>query len=284
MSDRCGFPFLPFAGAVAILVLASCGRTESPAGAASRTRGNSAGPQVFRVGNGSEPQDLDPQTVSGTTEHKLVMAFFEGLATEDPKDLHPVPGLAESWDISTDGRVYTFHLRANGRWSNGDPLVAPDLVESYRRMLSPKLASEYAYLIYNFVVGAKDYYEGKLTDFGAVGFKAPDNRTLQITLRHPTPYLLKIIASHYAWTPVPVKVVQKFGALDQKRTSWTRAGNLVGSGPFLLKEWQPNQRIVGVRNPHYWDAKKVKLDEIHFLPTEDIATDENATKKSSGAA
>jgi oligopeptide transport system substrate-binding protein len=241
---------------------------------ASQRSGGLASEQIWKVGNGSEPQDLDPQTVTGVTEHKIIMALFEGLASEDPKDLHPVPGLAESWDISEDGKIYTFRLRPNLKWSNGDPIVASEIIESFKRMLSPKLAAEYAYLVYNFVVGAKEYYEGKITDFAQVGFKAPDERTLQVTLRNATPYLMKIIASHYAWTPVPVNVVKKFAPLDQKRTAWTRAGNLVGSGPFVLKEWLPNQRIVVTRNPNYWDAQTVKLDEIHFLPTEDLSTDE----------
>ena len=260
--------------AASMALLAGCGRQEVPDIAkAAGGKGGVEG-QILKIGNGTEPQDLDPQTVTGVPEHKIISALFENLVAEDPKDLHPVPGLAERWDISEDGKVYTFHLRPNLKWSNGEPIVAGDIVESYKRMVSPKLAAEYAYLVYNFVAGAKDYYQGKITDFSQVGFKAPDERTLQVTLANKTPYLLKIIASHIAWTPVPVKVVAKFGPLDHKRTSWTRAGNLVGSGPFMLKEWRPNQRIVVTRNPHYWDAKTVKLDEIHFLPTEDLATDE----------
>lgn len=255
--------------------LSGCGKdTQSEIAHASHPPAGASAGQVLKMGNGSEPQDLDPQTVTGVPEHKIIMSLFENLACEDPKDLHPVPGLAESWDISPDGKVYTFHLRPDLKWSNGDPILASEMVESYKRMLSPKLAAEYAYLVYNFVVGAKDYYLGKITDFGQVGFKAPDERTLQVTLLNATPYLLKIIASHYAWTPVPVRVIKKFGPLDQKRTSWTRAENLVGSGAFKIKEWLPNQRIVVERNPNYWDAKTVRLDEIHFLPTEDISTDE----------
>jgi oligopeptide transport system substrate-binding protein len=268
---------LTAAGLSSVVILGGgCGRKNPSNGttASTASHGANSGAQIWRVGNGSEPQDIDPQAITGVPEHKIVMAFFEGLATEDPKDLHPVPGLAESWDISADGRVYTFHLRPNLQWSNGDPITSADILESYQRILSPAFASEYAYLIYNFVVGAKEYYEGKVKDFSQVGFMAPDDRTVVVTLRNPTPYLLKIIASHYAWTPVPVKVIKKFGALDQKRTNWTRAGNLVGSGAFMLKEWLPHQRIVAVRNPRYWDAKTVKLDEIHFLPTEDISTDE----------
>ena len=262
----------------AFLLFSGCGErkpaTKGTDAKAGRSSGGMAAEQVWKVGNASEPQDLDPQTVTGVPEHKIIMALFEGLASEDPKDLHPVPGLAEKWDISADGLVYTFHLRPNLKWSNGDPILASEIVESYQRMLSPKLASEYAYLIYNFVVGAKDFYEGKVTEFSKVGFKAPDERTVVVTLRNPTPFLIKIIANHISWTPVPVKVIKKFGALDQRRTDWTRAGNLVASGPFQLKEWLPHQRIVVARNPQYWDAKTVKLDEIHFFPTEDISTDE----------
>ena len=262
---------------VAAVLMAGCGKkapVSSDAKGEKAAAGGMAPQQIWKVSNGTEPQDLDPQNITGVPEHKLMMAFFEGLAAEDPKDLNPVPGLAERWEISDDGKVYTFHLRANAKWSNGEPITVPQIIESYQRMLSPKMAAEYAYLIYNFVAGAKDYYEGKITDFSQVGFKQTGERTLQVTLRNATPYLIKIIASHYAWTPVPVNVIKKFGALDQKRTAWTRQGNFVGSGPFLLKEWLPNQRIVAARNPHYWDAKTVKLDEIHFLPTEDVATDE----------
>lgn len=229
---------------------------------------------IFRVGNGSEVQDLDPQTVTGVPEHKIIMALFEGLVTEHPEDLSPMPGLAESWTISDDGLVYTFHLRANLRWSNGDPITAGEIVESFRRILSPSLASEYAYLVYNFVAGARDYYEGRLTDFAQVGFRAPDDRTFVVTLNHPTPYLLRIMASHYSWWPVPTHIIARYGPLDRKRLPWTKPGNLVGSGPFVLESWVPNKLIAVGRNPHYWDAATVKLDGIHFYPTEDLATDE----------
>ncbi|MEI6465519.1 MAG: peptide ABC transporter substrate-binding protein [Verrucomicrobiota bacterium] len=254
------------------LFTAGCGKSKKP----TATTGAATGgvPQIWHVGNGSEPQDLDPQAITGVPEHKLMMALFEGLATEDPQDLHPVPGLAESWDISTDGKVYTFHLRRNGQWSDGSPLTADDCLQSYKRMITPEFASEYAYLIYDYVVGAKEYYDRKLTDFAQVGFKVIDEHTLQVTLKNPAPYLMGIIASHYAWTPVPVKVIAKYGPIDRKRTGWTRLGRLVSSGPFQLKEWAPNQKIVVSRNPHYWDAANVKLDEIHFYAVEDNATEE----------
>ncbi len=233
-----------------------------------------SGQQILRLGNGTEPQDLDPQAVTGLPEHKILMALFEGLLSTDATGQKLEPGIAESWDISPDGLVYTFHLRKDAQWSDGTPLTSADYIQSYRRMLTPELGAEYAYLIFNFVAGAREYYRGEITDFDHVGFKAPDPHTLQVTLKQPTPFLLSIIASHYAWYAVPVHVISKFGPTDRKNTPWTRPGRLVGNGPFVLKEWLPNQRIEVVRNPRYWDAARVKLDEVHFYATEDIAAEE----------
>lgn len=231
-------------------------------------------PMVLRIGNGAEPQDLDPQAVTGEPEHKILMALFEGLVSADPKDLHPIPGQAESWEISKDGRIYTFHLRAGLKWSNGDPITADDFVQSYKRMITPAFAAENAYLIYNFVQGAEEYYKGELKDFSAVGFKAIDARTLQVTLKNPTPFLLKLIACHQSWFPIPAKVIEQSGSLYARGTSWTKAGKLVGNGPFILTEWLPNQKIVVARNPNYWDAANVKLDAIEFYATEDLNSEE----------
>ncbi|HEX3731271.1 MAG TPA: peptide ABC transporter substrate-binding protein [Opitutaceae bacterium] len=265
---RCLRAAWPGAALGASLLLAGCGR-QAAAGA-----GGAAG-QVLRMGNGAEPQDLDPQAVAGIPELNIIQALFDSLVEPDPQDLHPVPGLAESWDISSDGLTYTFHLRANLRWSNGDPLTADDFIQSYQRILTSSLGSEYASYFYNYVRGAKDYFEGKQTDFSQVGVQAPDPRTLVITLTHPTPFLLAMIACHYVWDPLPIKVIAKFGPLGEKGNAWTRAGNLVASGPFLLKEWTPNKRIVVVRNPNYWDAARVKLDQIEFYPTEDLGAEEH---------
>jgi oligopeptide transport system substrate-binding protein len=261
---------------VPIFLLAGCAKSPLPTEATdgSAAEQGSRPRQVFRYGNGSEPQDLDPQQVQGTPELHLIEALFEGLLSEDPKDCHPEPGLAKSWEISPDGLTYTFHLRENIKWSDGVPITANDFLLSWKRMISPNFASQYAYLVYNFVKNAKDYYDGKITDFSQVGFKAPDERTLVVTLSGPTPFLLKIIANHYAWHAVPIHTVLKYGALDERSTAWTRPGNMVSDGPFMLKEWLPQKRIVVVRNPNYWDAATVKLDEVDFYPTDDIAAEE----------
>ena len=256
----------------AALLVTCCGKTESKSGAAA-TAATPVGPRtVLNFGNGTEPQDLDPQIVTGVPENKIVNALFEGLVAEGPSGADTVGGVAERWDISEDGRTYTFHLRADAKWSNGDPVTAQDFVASYKRILTPALASEYAYKLHP-AVGAEDYNKGRLTDFSKVGFKAVDARTLVVTLNNRTPFLIEAM-KHYSWFPVHIPTVEKFGGLVRKGTAWTRPENMVGNGPFVLKEWRPNQRIVVTRSPTYWDRATVKLDTINFMPTESIDTQE----------
>ena len=243
----------------ASVFLAGCSRDTAPVAPVAK-------PKILHLGNNAEPEDLDPQAIDGIPEHKIVMALFEGLVTEDPKDLHPIPGQAESWEISADGLTYTFHLRAGLKWSDGVQLTAGNFIESYERILTPEFASEYSYLLW-FVKGAEEYNKGALKDFSQVGFRAPDDRTLVVTLKEPVPFLLNIIASHYTWMPVPLRVIAQHGPVHERRTPWTRAGTLVSNGPFLLKEWSPNQQVVVARNPHYWDAANVKLDEVVSTPS-----------------
>jgi len=233
---------------------------------------NAAGILLF--GNGAEVADLDPQTVTGVPEHKVIMALMEGLVSETPGTLEPEPAVAERWDISPDGRTYTFHLRADARWSNGDPVTATDFLRSYQRILTPALAAEYANMIHDFVVGAKEYHEGTLTDFSQVGFRVIDERTLEIRLIQPTPFFLRMLASHYAWWPVPIRVVEKFDGLARRDSAWTRPENFVGNGPFRLKAWLRQQKLVVERSPTYWDAARVRLHEIHFFNTENIPGEE----------
>ena len=229
---------------------------------------------IFHFGNGDEPQDLDPQIVTGIPEHKIIMTLFEGLVIENPKDLSPEPGVAERWTKSEDGRTYTFYLRKDARWSNGDPVTADDFLLSYKRIITPSIASEYANMIYDFVENAEDYYHGKITDFSKVGFKVIDPQTFEIRLKNPTPYFLNMLASHYSWWPVPAKVVQKFGGMETRGTAWTRPENFVCNGPFRLKEWWPNQKIIVEKSPTYWDRERVKLNEVHFYPVQSQDTEE----------
>lgn len=230
--------------------------------------------QVLFRGNGAEPQDIDPQIVSGVPEDHIIVALFEGLVSEDPKDLHPVPGVAERWEVSPDGKTYTFHLRSTAKWSNGERVTARDFIRSYQRILMPSLAAEYAYMLFA-VVNAEDYNRGALTDFSRVGFEAPDDATLRVRLRGPTPYFLGLL-NHYSWFPVPVSVIERCGPIDQRGNRWTRPENFVGNGPFVLHRWRINDVLAVRKSPTYWDADQVRLKEIRFYPIESLDTEERA--------
>src|SRR5690606_5251376 len=142
--------------------------------------------KILHFGNGAEPQELDPHIVTGVPEHNIIAALLEGLVSKDPQTLEPVPGVAERWTISGDGKTYTFYLRNNARWSNGDPVTATDFVWSWWRALQPALGNQYAYMLFS-VVNAEAYASGEVDDFSEVGIKALDDYSLQITLNNPTP-------------------------------------------------------------------------------------------------
>ncbi|HWC58750.1 MAG TPA: peptide ABC transporter substrate-binding protein [Verrucomicrobiae bacterium] len=230
--------------------------------------------QVLHIGNGTEPQDLDPDIVTGTQEFHIMMALLEGLVTEDPVDLHPVPGVAERWDISPDGKVYTFHLRNNARWSNGDAFAAQDFVNAYRRILTPSLGAEYSYMHY-VVKNAEEFNEGKITDFSQVGYKVIDPLTLEVTLNNPTPYFLSLLL-HHSWYPVHLPTVAKWGDPYTRGSKWTRPGRFVGNGAFVLAKWRVNDVIEVRKSPTYWDRERVRLNAIRFYPIESDDTEERA--------
>ncbi|MEO0054900.1 MAG: hypothetical protein RLZZ50_847 [Verrucomicrobiota bacterium] len=230
------------------------------------------GQKILRIGNGAEPQDLDPHAVTGVSEHHIITALFEGLVTQGPDGQSIAPGAAERWETSEDGLVWTFHLRADARWSNGEPVTAGDFLASFRRILTPALGSEYAYKLHH-VVGAEEFNTGKLADFAQTGFSAPDARTLVLRLKHRVPYLLEALR-HHSWFPVHLPTIEKFGPADRKGSAWTRPGNLVGNGPFVLESWRPNQEISVRRSPTYWDAAAVKLDGIVFHAVDNENTEE----------
>jgi len=233
----------------------------------------SAGP-VLRIGNGAEPQDLDPHTTTGVPEHRIATTLFEGLVSLDLATLEPVPAAAEHWSVSADGNVYTFTIRADAAWSNGAPVTAHDFVYAWRRILSPGLASEYAYMLHS-IKNAQPFNAGTLTDFGEVGAKALDDRTLEVTLENPTPYFLAMQV-HNAWYPVHGPAIERFGCMDERGTKWTRPGNHVGNGPFMLERWAPDEVITVVKNPHYWDAGAVRLAAVHFYPIQNLQTEERS--------
>ena len=227
---------------------------------------------ILHIGNGDEPQELDPHIVTGNIEAKLCQALLEGLLAQHPEDLHLIPGVARSWQESKDGKTYIFHLREDAKWSNGDPVTAADFVYSWRRALLPALGNNYAYMLY-YLKNAKRFHQREITDFSAVGVKAPDDWTLKVELENPTPFFLQLL-THMSYFPVHPPTIEAFGATDERGTLWTRPGNHVGNGPFKLKEWVLNRSIVVEKNEHYWDADRVKLEQIIFYPIQNVTTEE----------
>ena len=317
---------------------------------------------IFRYVNGDEPQSLDPAMGNGQPEARLYMALYEGLVEYNPKTLAPEPALAERWYINNDSSEFTFHLRRNARWSNGDPIDANDFVYSFRRALAKETASPNAYLA-AYLKNARAYNEGeffvrdpqsgqfllardfvedlppdpisstpvdpakpeyfpdsnepkgvpdtafhqqmhtplRLTLPGAekartkridanpklknavagkefvpvkaedLGIEAVDQYTVRISLAQQAPFFLGLLA-YQVFRLVPRKVVEQYG------DSWTRPEHIVTCGPFRLKTWIPYDKLVLERDPMYWDAASVKLDEIHLFPITDQTTTMNMYK------
>ncbi len=229
--------------------------------------------QILHRGIGHDLADLDPHLATQASDFSVLSALFEGLVAEDPVDLHPVPGVAERWEISADNLTYTFHLRANARWSNDDPVTATDFIDSWRRILTPSLAADYANLLY-VIQGAEAFNRGA-ADFSAVGLAAPDAHTVRVTLEHPTPYFLSLL-THEAYFPVHLASLEKYGSATTRNTPWARPGRLVGNGPFNLKEWRAGQEIVVEKSLTYWDHAAVRLSSIHFHTIDSLDVEERA--------
>ncbi len=254
--------------AFATLAFAACAKHETAV-----ARGNRAG--IFHVGNGAEIQSLDPHLAGGSVDHNVLCALFEGLVTLDEETFQPRPGAAERWEISGDGLVYTFHLHRDAKWSNSDVLTARDFLYSFRRALTPALGSEYKDALYP-VKNAEPFAHGRLTDFAQVGFRAPDDFTLEITLAQPTAHFLTVLRTNVCF-PVHAASVERGGArFDDRTAKWTRTAPLVTNGPFRLREWKDHQHVAVEKNPHYWDAAQVRLNEIYFYPNESTQAQELA--------
>lgn len=262
-----------FAALFAVLSVSSCKKDQT------ETASAKAEPVVFRVLNAAEPNSLDPHKIQGVIENRIYQGLFEGLVAYDPQTAAAVPGVAESWTVSDDNTVYTFKLR-DVSWSDGVKITAHTVVESWLRELAPETAAVYAWFPAMFIKGASEYNaSGETNEDGslkftpaeiqkfkeAVGVKALDDRTLEVTLVGPMPYALDAMA-HYSFAITPTHAIEKFG------DSWTNVENIVTNGPFKLKEWTPQEKVVIVKNPDYWDAENVQLDEIIYYPVDDNNT------------
>jgi oligopeptide transport system substrate-binding protein len=219
--------------------------------------------QLLLRGNGEEPQTLDPHLAEGVPSAHILRDLFEGLTTEAP-DGRIIPGAASRWNISRDGLTYTFYLRRDGAWSNGDALTADDFVYSLRRSTDPLTASNYANVLYP-IENAREVLAGELPA-EALGVTSLDRFTLQITLNDPTPYFLNLLA-HPSTYPVHRASVEEHG------NRFSRPGNLVSNGAFYLDDWAIRSHIDLLKNPYYHGADDVILDGVRYLPIEDQSTE-----------
>ncbi|MCW8331681.1 ABC transporter substrate-binding protein [Photobacterium sp. SDRW27] len=225
-----------------------------------------AAKQELVRGNGTEVASLDPHKTEGVPESHVIRDLLEGLVNQDENG-NTVPGVAESWE-TTDNRTFTFHLRKDAKWSNGDPVTAHDFVYSFKRAVDPATASPYSwYLEMTTMKNADEIIAGK-ADKETLGVTAIDDNTLKIELEAAVPYFVKMMG-HTTVKPVNQKVVEKYG------DDWTKPENFVGNGAFALDKWVVNERIVLKRNPQYWDNDKTVIDQVTFLPIENQVAEMN---------
>ena len=241
------------AAPLAALTLSACGRGG---------RGDPDGLKVLLRGNGPDPDSLDPHKARSWESMQVLRDLFEGLTRLD-QNATPIPGAAESWTVSDDGRIYTFRLRPDLRWSNGDRLVGMDFVRGLRRLVDPATASQYAQVV-GVIENASDIVAGKQPVL-ALGAAAPDERTVIITLREPAPYLLGLMA-HPSCSPLHLPSLTKLG------DRFARPGDQVSNGAFVLREWLQGSFIRAARNPRYWNDVATHLDGVKYLQI----ADENA--------
>jgi oligopeptide transport system substrate-binding protein len=226
-----------------------------------------ATPQIINLNLGAEPKTIDPALNDAVDGATVICNAFEGLERLDSKD-QPIPGVAEKYEVSTDGLHYTFHLRSNAVWSDGKPVTAQDFEYAWKRALDPATASNYAYQMY-YIKNGQGFNESALAakDKTAgitpatkdqVGVKAIDAKTLQVDLAYPTAYFLSLMAFP-TYAPVRQDIVEK------NPTDWaTKPETYVVNGPFKLKEWKSKDTITFVKNDKYWNASTVKLAQINY--------------------
>jgi oligopeptide transport system substrate-binding protein len=247
-------------GVLLFVGLTGCGGDGSAGDTAAKTA------QVLRVNVGNEPPSLDPGLATDVTSANVLNALMDPLVKLGP-DLEPEPSLAESWDVAEDGKTITFHLRTDGKWTNGDPVTANDFEYSWKRTLSPELAADYAYQFYG-IEGAQEYNAcekncDQLRD--KVGVKALDDATLEVELTTPQPWFVQQMA-HTSFLAVHRATVEQFGE------KWTEPKNIVTNGPFRLTGWQHNSSMTLEKWAGWRDAASVHLTRVDAKMIPDSTT------------
>jgi len=218
--------------------------------------------QTLHRDNGDEPQTLDPHIAEGVASAHILRDLFEGLTNESPEG-RIIPGAAIRWNISRDGKTYTFYLRRDAYWSNGDPVTAEDFVYGLRRSASPMTASSNARALLP-IENAAEVLTGE-KPLSELGVFALDEYTLQIKMRDPTPYFLALL-NHPSTYPLHRASVLEHG------NDFSVPGKLVSNGAYVLSDWVIRSHVDLVKNEKYWDAENVIIDKVHYYPFVDQST------------
>ena len=225
--------------------------------AVSGEESTNTGDKVLRVSLASAPTDINPLTISTTEGAEVVGTMYETLVRQDAEgNVEQGSGLDESWDVSEDMKVYTFHLR-DANWSDGSPITADQFVYAWQKALEPATASTMAYMMYP-IKNAAQFNTGEITDFSEVGVKALDDKTLEVTLENPADYFIEMLVIPQ-YGPLPIDSVEEAGS-----DFFLDAEHMVSNGPFICTSWDPNVGATMVKNENYWDADSVKLDGIDY--------------------
>lgn len=232
-----------------------------PACATARTNGFNKAARSLDIANSGEPLSLDPHKASGVWENNIIGNLFVGLTTEGP-DAEPIPGMATRWETSADGLTWTFFLR-EANWSDGVPVTAHDFVAGFRRIMDPETMAEYAAVLFT-IKNAEPVNRGDMPT-EQLGVRALDDHTLEIELEYPASYLPSQL-KHYTAYCVPAHIVREHGA------AWTRPENIAVNGPYTLVKWWSNYIVHLKKNPAFYDADNVVLEDLYFYPTTEVNT------------
>ncbi len=241
------------------MLLAGAGAATLGACANGRIIGFDKVTRSLDIANQGEPLSLDPHKASGSWENNIIGNMFVGLVTENEK-AEPIPGMAERWETSEDGRTWTFYLR-RALWSDGEVCDAHDFEFAFRRILNPVNLAEYAGILYP-ILNAEAAFAGRAPP-EEVGVTALDDRTLEIRLEYAAPYLLHLL-KHYTCYPVPKHLVERHG------DDWVKPANIAVNGAFTLRKWWSNYIIHLEQNPNFFDAANVALRHLYFYPSNDV--------------
>jgi oligopeptide transport system substrate-binding protein len=220
-------------------------------------------PVILRRGNGAEPESLDLHRARSEAALTILRDLYEGLTTLGA-DGTPLPAAADHWEISSDGKTYRFHLRADARWSNGDGVVADDFAAAWRRLVDPHTAAQYADILAP-VRGAGEITAGRAAP-GTLGVHSEGSATLVVELAHPTPYFLSLL-THPSTFPI------HRGSLAANGRRFAKPGVMVSNGAFVLTRWDFGSHLVAARNAKYWNDAATRVDDVEYYSFADADTE-----------